>query len=486
LELLAGSHRVELRREGFKPWISDIQVQANQPLTLGPVQLGLPDARLVVRSSPAGANVTVGGAYRGRTPLEIDVRPGIAQAVSVLREGYEPAGREVSIAAGGREVAEFRLTPILGEVIVRANPADAQLFVDGAARGAASQTLSLPATAHVIEIRKAGYAPHRVTVTPRPGLPQNVDVTLLEGVSRETGTAVVTEPATVAAGSTPEAAQPAVVGLTPTVRSKTGLELKLVPAGEYTMGSPRREAGRRANEAQRPVRLERRFYLSPREITNAEFRQFRPSHRSGYILQSTLELDRQPVVNVSWQDAAAYANWLSTQDGLEPAYVQQAGRLVPVVPATNGYRMPTEAEWEWVARWSGGAPRKYPWGDALPVPPGAGNFADRRAQPLVAQVLADYDDGHPATAPVGSFAANPLGFHDMGGNVAEWTHDLYTVQPPATAVAVDPAAGGAGAVHVIRGSSWQHSGVTELRSAYRDYGDGKRNDLGFRIARYAQ
>jgi formylglycine-generating enzyme required for sulfatase activity len=74
----------------------------------------------------------------------------------------------------------------------------------------------------------------------------------------------------------------------------------------------------------------------------------------------------------------------------------------------------------------------------------------------------------------------------MGGNVAEWTHDLYTVQPPATAVAVDPAAGGAGAVHVIRGSSWQHSGVTELRSAYRDYGDGKRNDLGFRIARYAQ
>lgn len=484
LDLLAGSHRVELRREGFKPWISDIQVQANEPLTLGPVQLGLPDGRLVVRSSPSGANVTVGGAYRGRTPLEIDVRPGITQPVGVLREGYEPAVRELSVAVGGREVVEFKLTPILGEVIVRASPADAQLFVDGTARGVANQTLSLPATAHVIEIRRSGYAPHKVTVTPRKGLPQNVDVTLLEGVSRETGLAAVAEPAASAPGTPPQA--PAVVGLTPTLRTSTGLEFKLVPAGEYTMGSPRREAGRRANEAQRPVRLERRFYLTPREVTNAEFRQFRPSHRSGFILQSTLELDRQPVVNVSWQDAAAYANWLSQQDGLEPAYAQQGGRLVPVVPATNGYRMPTEAEWEWVARSSGGALRKYPWGDTLPVPPAAGNFADRTAQALVAQVLEDYDDGYAATAPVGSFAANTLGFHDMGGNVAEWTHDLYTVLPPATTVAVDPAAGGAGAVRVIRGSSWQHSGVTELRAAYRDYGDGKRNDLGFRIARYAQ
>ncbi len=488
VELLAGSHRVELQHPGYKPWVSDVQVQANTPLALGPVRLGVPDGRLVVSSTPAGASVTVGGAYRGRTPVEIEVRPDIVQVVTVQRDGYQPARREASVASGERGAVAVTLEPILGQVVVTARPADAQLYVDGVARGIATQTLELPATAHAIEIRRSGYATHRMTVTPRPGLTQSIDITLLEGVARaaEPGTAPAGDAgaATAAASASPPAG--AVVALTPTVRSSAGQDLKLLPAGEYTMGSPRREAGRRANEAQRAVKLERRFYLGTREVTNAEFRQFRPGHRSGFVLQQTLDLDRQPVVNVTWQDAAEYSNWLSAREGLKPAYEAQGGRLVPVVPATNGYRLPTEAEWEWAARGAGAGSRKYPWGDALPMPSGAGNFADARAQPLVDAVLPDYDDGYAATAPVGSFAANPAGFHDLGGNVAEWTHDLYTVQPASTAASVDPAAGGAGGLRVIRGSSWRDSAVTELRLAYRDYGDGKRNDLGFRIARYAQ
>jgi formylglycine-generating enzyme required for sulfatase activity len=325
-------------------------------------------------------------------------------------------------------------------------------------------------------------------VTPRPGLPQLVEVTLREGVA---GPSIEQPPegAVTAApdgASAPVASGGAPASLSSSVRTKAGQELKLAPAGEFTMGSPRREAGRRANESQRAVKLERRFYLALREVTNAEFKQFRPTHRTGFVMQQTLDLDRQPVASVTWQDAAAYCNWLSAQDGLPAAYAEQGGRLAPVVPANTGYRLPTEAEWEFAARSGSGGLRKYPWGDALPVPPGAGNFADLKAQPLVAQVLTDYDDGYAASAPVGSFTGSPLGFYDLGGNVAEWTHDLYTVQPASSTVAVDPAASGSGAVHVIRGSSWMNSGVTELRLAFRDYGDGRRNDLGFRIARYAQ
>ena len=487
LELMGGNHRLELRRVGFKTWVSDIQVKPNEPMKIGPVRLGIPDGRLAVRSSPAGANVTIGGVYRGRTPLEVDVRPDVTQAVAVSREGYESAGRDVSVASGAREAIDVSLKAILGEVIVRATPADAELFVDGRSRGAANQTLRLPATAHAIEIRKPGYVTHKATVTPREGLPQNIEVALLEGV-----TAPAPGPAATTAGgegaapaSTPTA--PVTVALVPTLRGPTGQELKLVPAGGYTMGSPRREAGRRSNEAQRPVNLQRRFYLSTREVTNADFKRFRPEHRSGFLNQNTLELDLQPVVSVSWQDAAAFCNWLSTQAGLTPAYEKRGDSLAAVVPVTNGFRLPTEAEWEWAARSTGGGGlRKYPWGESLPVPAGAGNFADRRAQPVVPQVLVDLDDGFVVSAPVGSFAPNSLGFFDMGGNVAEWTDDLYTVQPPASAAAVDPVATGEGSVYVVRGSSWKHSSVTELRLSFRDYGNGKRNDIGFRIARYAQ
>ncbi len=487
LDLDAGSHRLELRQAGFKPWVTDVQVVANQPQTVGPVRLGLPDGTLVVRTEPAGASVSVGGAYRGRAPLTIEVRPDVPLALVATREGYEPATSQLTVAPGERREVQLALAPIFGEVTVHAEPVGAEVWANGRSLGKAGPAFRLPAARQEIEVRLAGYRPYRTVVTPRPGLPQVLDVRLEAGRDPRAQGAAGAGPAAVEAAAPPAVASAPAGPLTATVRTKAGAELRLLGPATYTMGSPRRESGRRANESQRAVELRRRFYLGTREVTNAEYKQFRPQHRSGFVGQQTLETDRQPVVNVSWQEAAEYCNWLSQQEGLPPAYQSQGGKLVAVVPATTGYRLPTEAEWEWAARANrDGTLRKYPWGDALPIPAGAGNFADRRAQPLLQTFLEDLDDGYAATANVGSFAANALGFHDLGGNVAEWTTDLYTVQPAATAVAVDPLAGSAGNVHVIRGSSWRHATVTELRAAFRDYGDGRRDDVGLRIARYAE
>ena len=121
------------------------------------------------------------------------------------------------------------------------------------------------------------------------------------------------------------------------------------------------------------------------------------------------------------------------------------------------------------------------------MPPGAGNYADAKARGLVAQVLEGYDDGVAATAPVQSMGPNALGFLHLGGNVAEWTHDLYSIMPSVEGqLARDPVGPAEGEYHVIRGASFLHATVTELRLSYRDYGKDARPDVGFRVARYAE
>jgi formylglycine-generating enzyme required for sulfatase activity len=462
-QILAGNHPVELRLEGFKAWTTDVQVKANEALALGPIKLGLPDAQLSLRSEPAGAGVSIAGVYRGQTPLTLELRPDIAHNIVLTRPGYEAATREMTLAAGEKRSLSVQLSGVFGEITVRAQPNDAQVFVDGRPSGAANQTLRLVATTHELVIRKAGFVDYKASVTPRPGVQQVVETTLLT-------------------------AEQSRLAATPVnISTKVGQQLKLMPIGRFTMGSPRREPGRRANEAQRDVEIKRAFYLGVAEVTNGQFRKFKAEHRSGIVGNHTLDLDNQPVVGVTWQEAALYCNWLSEQDGLTPAYEKKGDGLAARTPLTNGYRLPTDAEWEWAARREGASGlRRYPWGDALPVAPRSGNYADATARLISQDVIPEYDDGFAASAPAAKFPPNPLGLHDMGGNVAEWVHDYYTVTVDSSAVAVDPTGPAEGKQHVIRGSSWKNSSVTDMRLSARDFGDNARNDLGFRIARYAE
>jgi formylglycine-generating enzyme required for sulfatase activity len=457
----AGERVVEIRRQGFKSFSRRIQATAGETVDLGLIRLVPVDGRLSVASNPSGATVAINGVFRGTAPLELDLAPGTDYEMTVSMAGRRPFRTGIEIFSGQRTEVLAELEMLSGEVSITSMPPRAQLLIDGVPSGTTEQTLKLGARPHQIEIRLDGYLPYRTTLTPEPGLPQAVHAVL-----KESGPA----------------------GLPATIRSPQEVELVLVGPGRFTMGAARREPGRRANEVLHEVELTRPFYLAVREVTNREFREFRPGHRSGSVGTFNLEIDHHPVVNITWNDAAKYCNWLSERAGLPPVYVERGGAMVARAPIPHGFRLPTEAEWAWAARYpdSAAAP-KYAWGNSLPMPAEAGNYGDSTGASVLGGALPGYRDNHGATAPAGSFHANPLGLYNIGGNVSEWMHDLYAVTPsPTGEVTRDPTGPSEGAYHVIRGSSWMDTNMTELRLSYRDYGDTARPDLGFRIARSAQ
>jgi formylglycine-generating enzyme required for sulfatase activity len=192
------------------------------------------------------------------------------------------------------------------------------------------------------------------------------------------------------------------------------------------------------------------------------------------------------VVNVSWNDAAVFCNWLSLRDGLPPFYLEENGLVTGSDPDAHGYRLPTEAEWSFAARVApGGNVMMFPWAtDVYPPPDVVENYADQSAADIVTFVLSNYNDGFPVSAPVGSFDANHNGFYDLSGNVSEWIHDYFEIRPVRGEPLLDPLGPESGDRHVIRGASWARASRSELRLAYRNGGNDGNLETGFRIARY--
>ena len=461
--VIEGTHDYVVVLDGYKPYRGSVHVAAGQPQTLSPVALSLVEGTIALLSIPAAANVTLDGDYLGQTPLDVHLTPGKTYQLEVSRAGHDSYAREVSVTSSARETMTVRLEPRLGEVALVVDPPDAELYINGELRGVAKQVLNLPATPHRIEIKKDKYESFATDITPRPGFPQTLEVNL-----RTT-------------------AEIKAASIRPVIQTSKGHELRLITPKRFEMGASRREPGRRANESLRTVELTRSFYLASQEITNRQFREFRNGHRSGAVAGHNLELDHHPVVRITWQDAVAYCNWLSQQESLPPAYVNAGGKLVGATPPRTGYRLPTEAEWAQAARYPGDTKLKYPWGNSLPAAPGSGNYADESAKGLVTMTVPNYNDKFPVTAPVDSFPANQLNLFNLGGNVSEWVHDLYTIYPSGTRkVMQDPMGPTDGEFHTIRGASWMHGSVTQLRLSFRDYGNKPRPDVGFRIARYLE
>ena len=243
----------------------------------------------------------------------------------------------------------------------------------------------------------------------------------------------------------------------------TGMEFVWIPKGCFQMGSPISGRGRNDNEHPHQVCIEG-YWLAKHEVTNSQYRQFKPSHDSGQYEGNSLNGDTQPVVEVSWNAAVAFAEWLTAKTG-------------------KTFKLPTEAEWEYAAR-AGTQTARY-WGDDDASLCRHANIADRTSKVAFSDFTWAYDgcdDGYKVSAPVGRFAANAYGLHDMLGNVWEWTSSPYDqayAGGEKRAAAKDE-----GGQRVARGGSWGNE-PRGVRSAARNYGSPAYRNLflGLRLAR---
>ena len=269
-----------------------------------------------------------------------------------------------------------------------------------------------------------------------------------------------------------EAVSEASDALTPGGRDGAGFrdcpdcpEMTVIPAGEFLMGSPVSEEGRSDHEGpQRRVAL-RSFALGVAEVTFDEWEAcVRGGGCNGYRLADR-GAGAYPVVDVSWQDARAYAAWLSRKTGAS-------------------YRLPSEAEWEYAAR--GGTTTSRYWGDSSASQCGHANGADAAAK----RVYSDWttatacDDGAVRAVPAGSYSANAFGIFDMLGSVWEWTDDCWVENYRGAPADGSPRRGGDCGRRVLRGGSWFNA-PRDLRSAARvgTPAELRRSFAGFRVAR---
>jgi formylglycine-generating enzyme required for sulfatase activity len=255
--------------------------------------------------------------------------------------------------------------------------------------------------------------------------------------------------------------------------------MRVLPAGEFLMGSPLDETERRENEAQRRITFARPFAMATTPVTWLQWEAcIRDRWCEGHAIEEALRLNMdgtrnenykdhgrgtRPAVGMSWYDAQHFVGWLNWKTGSDDAY-----------------RLPSEAEWEYAAR--AGSTTKFPWGDELDY--NYGNFGQRE------QGLAGWAEGRDqwvdTTSPVASFPPNAFGLYDMHGNIFEWTEDCF--ENDLSSAPVDGSANYNGdcTVRVFRAGTYTSNPYMQ-RSArrgapYQATWRG-RNYLGFRVVK---
>ena len=415
----------------------------------------------IMNVTPAPVAVLVDGREVGTAPGQFLELPLGQVEVTLRTPGYEDLTRTVNLTTERmEELNGLSLTPLPATLAVTCNVEGAEIRVDGRTegqtRGGATVSLSLEAGRRRVTVSRSGYTSFERTLDLIAGSSSSVDVTL------EVELAPEPEPTV-----TPR----------PTSSGAPGGFVR-ISAGSFQMGSPRSESGRDYDETQHRVTITRDFYLQAHEVTQGEWRSLMGNNPSRFSSCG----DDCPVENVNWWEAVAYANALSRREGLQECYTlagcgstdpgedMECSSVSFVGLDCRGYRLPTEAEWEYAAR--AGTTTAWYCGSS---------------ESCVGRIAWYDDNAGGRTHPVGEKAANDWGLYDMSGNVWEWVWDWYDSDYYSSSPSRDPAGPRTGQNRGHRGGSWNYF-ARNVRSAYRSVSaPGSRGNrfIGFRLARSA-
>ena len=275
--------------------------------------------------------------------------------------------------------------------------------------------------------------------------------------------------------------------------------MAFIPAGVFTMGNSSGDPA--INDADTVLVNVSAFYADTNLVSYTQWQpvyNWAANHGYGFADVGAGKAANHPVQIVDWFDCLKWCNARSQHEGLQPVYYSDAGltqvytnaETQPYVNwAANGYRLPTEAEWEKAAR-GGLNGQRFPWGDVI---------SESLANYYGAPSIWSYDLGPPGnnalyangawpyTSPVGSFAHNGYGLFDMAGNSVEWCWDWYGTPPYSTGSPYwggsDPTGPASGSERVVRGGDWIQTAIAAM-CAYRGYKDPSLGDyIGFRCVR---
>ena len=400
-----------------------------------------------IKTTPRAAQIFIDGEFVGDSPVSINLNK-ISQRIEIAKIGYDsvifPLEKIKDLS-----LLDVNLNPELGEVEFLSEP-KAEVFINKKYIGVTPIILKLQTVKQDYELIKENYRSIKGSITPNSDRKLKISRSLL--TEKE---ALIKD---------------ARKNLTNTV----GISFELISPSNVVVGSYPDEIRRKRNETIKNVQLSRHFIVSKFLITES---QFFLSKGSG---SGSKEL---PIRNISWEEAAEFCNWLSKKEGYKPFYLFKENGSYELNVNSTGYRLLTEAEWEYVAR--GSARKIYPWGNEQEISEAVGNFADESLNGEVNFYIKNYYDDYKERSPIDAFLPNEKGLHDLGGNLSEWVTDFYSEDLISSKEVLKNYLGPEfGNSHVVKGSNYLSSSYHELGYSFRNNGEVASDVVGFRIARW--